>query len=177
LNGSFDSKPSAFHPTDELRRTDADLLIFFLSAQPIQYASPVEDYWYSAHQPTSSILSREGEEIIAYKSDEAASPLACTVQYQACVPTLSTGQQCTPLAGWGDFGRHLVGPPNIRQNAKMVIKHSDFGLYSFNAFVGSLGPNMLPSNSRLYQALQFTFPDDKWQQDVQLRANMTLASL
>lgn len=86
---------SSFIPISELRREDALTALFFLSAKDVMFVKPVDDEWYSAHQPGPSLLtSGEYFQVSAYYADNAANVLGCVGRRQICNPVAA---KCSSL--------------------------------------------------------------------------------
>jgi hypothetical protein len=81
-------------PAPQLNRTDADVSLFFLAPNSIEYDSPVDDPWFSAHRETN--VTRNGVFYEWFFTDYFIHVLGCVDQYQFCNPTT---ENCTPLSG------------------------------------------------------------------------------
>ncbi|KAL9622986.1 MAG: hypothetical protein Q9160_002704 [Pyrenula sp. 1 TL-2023] len=72
---------STFLPIPEVRLDDALTAIYFLSAQNVQFLTPVDNDWYSAHEvelPGTQIDT--DNQIPIYHADRAATPLGCALK-------------------------------------------------------------------------------------------------
>lgn len=93
-------------PIPELKKPDADLALYFLSAPQLLYPEPIDDPWFSAHRPgPQAVVSNGGPDHnsfrATYAQDEPASCLGCTTQFQLCNPNLPEKTRCQELGGYG----------------------------------------------------------------------------
>ncbi|KAK6211789.1 hypothetical protein LQW54_005648 [Pestalotiopsis sp. IQ-011] len=96
LNSATYSVLSAFEPIDALTRTDADLILMFLSGNGVVNMHPIADDWYRTADTPSTIfgMTATGTSAVdVYLPQEPASPVGCADQYQFC-----TSDSCGPLA-------------------------------------------------------------------------------
>lgn len=88
-----DATVAGWKPIPELNRTDADIVIMFLSQNGIIYAEPVDDPMFSAHRPMGFGLVTD---LTYYQADWFVNIMACVDQFQVCNPNT---QQCSGLMG------------------------------------------------------------------------------
>ncbi len=94
---------SYWDPIGDLNRTDADVTIFFLSFNDIQFVAKNDDPVFSAHIPSFSSLG-----VPVWLPDQNISALACAEQHQYCNPNIVEGDpdRCTELTAsellWGE---------------------------------------------------------------------------
>lgn len=81
-------------PIQSLNRSDADVTIFFLSFNNIQFVGANDDPIFSAHIDSISALG-----VPVKKPDQNVSALACAEQHQFCNPNIAQGtpNRCTNL--------------------------------------------------------------------------------
>ncbi|KAI0549858.1 hypothetical protein F4679DRAFT_544902 [Xylaria curta] len=175
---------SDFYPIYSIARDDADVIIVFLSGNGILFKTPSEDLWYRV-APTAVdyglfSINKSGSSK-AYPSQEPASPLGCTQQYQFCSTAFKEGNGCGPLASLRDaiagaapfFDTHY---DDVDANIAKTEIAAHFN-YFFNAgfytnalhvdrVLQRLGPTSLLSQKHLLAGFQFTLEANQWQQDV-----------
>lgn len=85
---------SPWVPIQSLNRTDADVTIFFISFNNIEFVGANDDPVFSAHINSTSTLG-----IPVKKPDQNVSALACAEQNQFCNPSLALDNpaRCTKL--------------------------------------------------------------------------------
>lgn len=180
-------------PISELRRTDGDLAVFFLSGAGVRFMEPIDDDWYRATTPWGSFyyygISGYHE---AWRPDVSASPMGCLQQYQWCNSAYPRDRGCGPLAGWDDsrYGAapffdmtddemdRSRSPPSDQTQARfvwplMAIANSPT---SVEILVNCLGPKSLASQTKLFSGLQSSLQQDQWQLDVYQWWQMVLAA-
>lgn len=81
-------------PIPSLNRTDADVTIFFISFNNIEFVGANDDPIFSAHIKSKSTLG-----VPVWKPDQNVSVLACAEQNQFCNPNVAQGSpsRCTKL--------------------------------------------------------------------------------
>lgn len=86
---------SIWDPISQLNRTDADVTIFFLTFNDIQFVEKNDDPIFSAHTLDMSTLVG----VPAYSPDHNISAMACAEQHQYCNPNIAEGtkDRCTEL--------------------------------------------------------------------------------
>lgn len=177
INGTPGAGPSsAFIPTAELERTDADVFLVFLSGHGVFFSEPLNDEWYRANEPFGVISSTIGEETPAiYRTSEPASPLGCASQWQFCNTNTSA---CGPTASYHDAvsGAAQAFGMNKDESTENTSPASDrlewlvasMGIH-YNTESGillNLQDSALLSKQSLSQGYQGPLPDNQWQLDV-----------
>jgi hypothetical protein len=185
---------SVFIPIDGLMRTDADIILLFLSGNGVVYSEPSNDQWYRINP------MGVGEEIIAgnlsylervYQPLEPASALACANQYQFCNTAFEGLDGCGPMASlrdatagvapffestYEDFAMDSARTPAEALFTYFLNRfyHSGEGLPDV---VSHLGPASLQSQSSMAGSLQGYLAPNQWKLDITHLWNITLASI
>lgn len=166
-----------FIPIEELAQKDGDVTLVFLSANGVLYTEPVEDSWYAAHQTSKSTARIIDSPYLGsaptYLSDEPASALGCTEQYQNCDTTLPLEKGCSPLGGMGTTDSDFQRPTTRREKA-LYWGRSEFGL---RAVLNTLQSSSLTSRFGLSEGIQGPLPADQWQLEVENWFNILLATV
>lgn len=140
----------------------------------------MDDAWYRATSPTKPIIratqSGWSPDLPAYRSDEAASPLACLQQFQFCD---SSKTRCGQLGSWFDaqnsagelFGITLdaENPPLDNDPASRFywfVSLMSFAVSGLGGILLHLGASSLDSARSLYSGVMGPLPNDQWQLDV-----------
>ncbi|OJD30954.1 cytochrome p450 protein [Diplodia corticola] len=191
INGTTDNIFSDWDPIPALRYLDADVMVFFLSANWMLFNAEVNDPWYSAHRKigdaNNGVGQNQDDSIPVIVADEAASPLACKVQQQLCNPSSSSGggdgnPRCSRMMGLYEPVGTSIGDLGLNGRQKgALLKHISALLkqgcdHLFEA-VGVLGPAALMSKFAADARFQGPLPDDQWQLDVEYWHNTSLAFL
>lgn len=109
----------------------------------------------------------------AYWSDEtAASPLACSSQYQVC-----NGGDCTPLTAADNLPTLAANWSSQEQRDLFSWFYNHVSFYTIGAAAGGLGPGCLRARDGLSRGLQNPLPDNQWQLEVQHWFAVALANL
>lgn len=193
VNGTYNSYLSDFIPDIRLRRTDADTLLVFLIGNGVLFSEKTEDDWYHATTPfgvlESSISTGSSN---AYQSDEAASPMGCTRQYQYCKLRESGVRECGPLASWADAfagAAPIFGVSADKLDEDRPVSTSEEGsrlIWSYMTIltgqgaslefiIRQLGADSLASRSSLSESIMGPLPTNQWQLDVLQWWNIMLA--
>ncbi|KAL0259295.1 hypothetical protein SLS55_005031 [Diplodia seriata] len=181
VNGSYDNPYSYFHPIPELAVPDADLMLFALSENGLEFLEPSHDLWFAASRPSGykivqSAMSGTSE---LYLQDDIVSFLGCTSRQQWCNPTVSEGEQCQPLQG----RMSSRDSPFPAQHDKQRRIHEWLSLLIENLMppmsnlVGTLGVSALTARFRVGSALQGPIPDNQWQLEAQHWFSTCMAAL
>ncbi len=178
---------SMFFPIPQLNRSDADIMLFFLSSQGISFMRETNDPWYSAHRPgrlrTNSISNISEPSFLA---DDLVSVLGCTMQMQLCNPNLATNSsspqgQCNPLRGMADFTfpRYdlWAASPSRQRFVKWLDNVMGLGLFTASGIFDRLGAAALTSRYLLADNYQGPLPDNQWQREVEFWVGASLASI
>ncbi|KAI8626452.1 hypothetical protein F5Y19DRAFT_488263 [Xylariaceae sp. FL1651] len=180
----LDDGLSMFLPIDELRHSDADLFLFFLSTNSIGFSvAPTDNWYYPDKEPHGVLAGANSMPIntsdpsfvpLAY-SFEAASPLACTSQQQICT---SEGMSCTPLGSAADTmyaSKELFQDKDMLQAVYWVNAALGQGASIFQV-VEALKSYALTSRPSLYDGVQGEIASNQWQLDVQYWHSVSLAA-
>ncbi|KAH8886884.1 hypothetical protein GQ53DRAFT_874475 [Thozetella sp. PMI_491] len=185
VNGAPYISSPALAPIPELARTDADLFVYFLQGNGVLFLEPVYDPWYRATVPGVMLGDEStGETLPTWRTEEAASPLGCTLQFQFCNTGLPEGRRCGPLASQSDayygatplFNISANGTANTMNGIRFKWFWSE-NSYSPSALVNLLGPQSLVSTQGARAGIQTLLPSNQWQLDVTNWWEGTLASL
>ncbi|KAL9095819.1 MAG: hypothetical protein Q9165_001816 [Trypethelium subeluteriae] len=176
----------------EISRVDADTGIFFLSANSIIFAAPVDDPWYSAHKGPFNVTfygtnAYDPDGGSSWFADYPATALGCTYQAQYCNPLLPAQQGCSPLMGLystaldpldtdrGGLSSWFQGSQLDRLNSFLDI------LAEFTSDLGSildtLGVAALKGRSTFSDASQGPLSSNQWQLDVESWSAIQLATI
>ena len=172
---------SMFEPIPQLHRADADVMLFFLTAQGIKYTQAVNDPWFSAHKegPTHGNIFNDTPNP-SYLQDEPLSVLGCTMQMQICNPNLPEGKRCERLRGFID-NSFQVEDLYESQSQKQALTWANliFGLgwFSISGIVDSMGISSLLARQNLANNYQGPLPDNQWQAEVEHWVGASMASL
>ncbi|KAL1390597.1 hypothetical protein HDK64DRAFT_335689 [Phyllosticta capitalensis] len=174
---------SFFFPIPELSRTDADVALFFLSANDVLFTGGTNDPWYSAQTAFAKAQDvTTGQAITTYVQNDAASVLGCAEQEQYCNPNVpeSSPRRCSRWGG-GKEAEMLVASifddEKVRSQADWATNVVSLNNFPLAAIVESLGIAALTSRDSLYDGAQGALPDDQWQQDVEYWYNAALATI
>ncbi|KAF3766253.1 hypothetical protein M406DRAFT_11941, partial [Cryphonectria parasitica EP155] len=172
LNAS-EALGSEFDPITELTITNADLSLFFISANQILYLEEVLDPLFRATTQLSEGYS-------FYFSDQPASPLACSSQQQICVPT-GSGSDCTPLLGVYDVfpaAKGLIEDRSASYRNSFDWLLNDFHLNGMTIYqiVKVMSSSALEAKQSLTSGFQPGLPDNQWQIEVERWFQINLAA-
>ncbi|KAK8173924.1 hypothetical protein IWX90DRAFT_157565 [Phyllosticta citrichinensis] len=175
---------SFFFPIPELARTDADVSLFFLSANDVLFTDGTDDPWYSAR--AEAYRARDvttGQYIDTYVQDTAASALGCAEQEQYCNPNVaeSSPERCSRWGGGKEasmlaasvFGGNAEALSQVDWATNVVSLNN----YPLSAIIESLGIAALTSRDSLYDGVQGALPDNIWQSDVEYWYSAALATI
>ncbi|KAK5711445.1 hypothetical protein LTR15_012518 [Elasticomyces elasticus] len=174
---SFVASPMAsdgWMPTPELNRTDADVTLLVLAQNSVNYPTPSDDPWFSAHiERKISLLDREE---VYYVGDYYFNNVACTDQYQFCNPNLEHG--CTPLTDGTSVIDELayIGLSDVQL---ATVTRIGMGLRFDNIYysVNGRGASALRASETCSDNQQLTLQKNQWQVEVDSMFATTLARL
>ena len=181
FNGTVDDSEIQLHPVQGLQRPDSDVILAFLSSQGITYTGQVKDPWFSANRQAGKISAYRTtadnttvSSIPIFVSDEAASPLGCTEQYQICA---QSKDRCSPLSSITDIASFRSAALTGDQNKMTASFQKYFSPVGLTALLNSLGSETLEAKFTLYQGRAPPLPDDQWQTETIRWSNILLAAL
>ncbi|PFH59429.1 hypothetical protein XA68_12406 [Ophiocordyceps unilateralis] len=180
INGTTYPPLSWFDPRPELKRSDADVIIVFLSGNGVLFFEPTSDPWYRGFVPGTRFQSSNDRSwVTSYRPQEAASPLGCIRQSQFC----NASGHCGPLASMMDAA--AAAAPLFNCTPQQILKNSDAlpGVRSQDRylwFIAALGTAIgtFENSINTFQAMSLQsqeqaawgqmngLPDDQWKLDV-----------
>ena len=174
-------------------KTDADILIVFLSANGIIFDKKTDDPWYMAdgefNDTTTYVDKNTGNvtkvvNTTEYYMTEPASPLACKLQDQLCNPNKprEVGIGCSPLSPTADAVANSIGPFDGDVDGGLArlrwwnyILGDETGLHNV---IRTLGAHALTARYRLLgDSTQASIPANQWMLDVRHWMDINLASM
>jgi hypothetical protein len=191
MGGSLLEGLSDMDPIPELVTGNADIELYFLSANGIGFSAPTHDPWYRATRywktrkvPTSFDNATAMNDTAVYLQDEPASPLGCKVQHQICNPSQPEESRCGPLTSSADhvsaaFSMGTIFPGEDEATGRIDWAYNAaFGVMGYVEYVVSqLGAHSLLARLRLsLDGLQGPIPDDQWMSDVEHWHNIAMTS-
>jgi hypothetical protein len=149
-------------PIRQFNRTDADVTLFFLSANDIRYGTPIDDPLFSAHKNVSDFNVNNGSVYYfpSWQTDNLVSILGCTDQYQFCNPTTA---ECTLLDGLSNthYAAQKYKLNSLQQHTcKQILSAASDAITGGPGLV--LGGSALAASASLYTLSQPTLPDNQW---------------
>jgi hypothetical protein len=180
-NGSLLEDESSMEPIPDLRVEDADLVLFFLSANDITFPRQSQDPWYritarnpaadAPRNPTNATAPPPAPNLV---QSEAASPLACVVREQFCNPrrSLLDPARCGPLGSSADAVQGAVESrvfddmPEMRTVLSWAIRAGWGPGSDVGDVARTLGSQALGARSLLSAGVG-SVADNQWQMDVQ----------
>lgn len=189
---------AAFEPIDELVRTDADVILTFLSGNGVITIKPLLGDWYrSADEPVTiygaDVTGEGGFE--AYLPSEPASPMGCVSQYQFCSTEYPGLTGCGPLGSlreaaagatpffntsYEEFATFVTsGNAGSAQTARYdYFVTVFFGISkSFDTILKQLGSAGLLSQKTIIGSQQVVLPTNQWQLDMRYLWDTSLATV
>jgi hypothetical protein len=189
------SAPGQMDPSHEFNlqgKADADLMLFFLSANGIIFHKKSNDPWYSVDGEftygNTYYDSKTGEvvEVVnttEYYQSEPASPLACRIQDQICDYNKPRDVGCAPLGPFGDVVANSKAQSQLGDDDEAVARllwwtYVLGDTAYFHNVVRTLGAHALMSRYRLLgDSTQPSIPDNQWMLDVRHWMHVSLASM
>ncbi|KAH8772420.1 hypothetical protein F5882DRAFT_452292 [Hyaloscypha sp. PMI_1271] len=163
---------TVFDPIPALKRTDADVSIFLLSGNTVQYIYPVTDPWFmTGASPAYSIWTGGAG---GYRSALLVSVLGCAEQHQICNPA---NEQCTDLSGLSAIATQTN---NIGLNTpQSAVFNILFELIDdkMSSIVSNLGATALQAEQLASQGVQLDLPSNQWAKEVASWFTVGLARL
>lgn len=164
-------------PIPALNRTDADVSIFFLAPNGVEYEAPVADPFFAASIPKNiSDGAGDGGNDTYYSSNQYVYALACAEQHQFCNPTNGI---CTPLSGAFQVVTDLpvLLDLNDAQASTAGIMYLTFIYLNLYNSVNSRGSSALRASETLDQNFQIPLPDNQWMTEVSTWFAVMMAKL
>lgn len=166
---------SFFRPIPELVLDDAQITLYFLSADNVQFINEVDDEWYSAHQFAGTLheFGNPNNAFSYYTFDRPVSVLGCALRYQACDPSTNI---CSPLS--------IEPMPNLTWSTKEQQQAFSYWMGAVRpqtfvplGVVEALTISALQSRKGFSDGLQGPLPSDQWQRDVLYWQGVSMAAL
>lgn len=181
-------------PIPELVRQDGDLTIVFLSGDGVQFVQRMDDDWYRATTPWSTVYWQSvSGRLSTWRPDVSASPMGCLEQFQWCNSAYPRDRGCGPLGSFFDalFGAapffnftyedFVTGRPlsSSATSARLIWPFLAMTGYptTLPDLLGSLGIRSLASESTIVKGYQLPLPENQWQSDVLHWWHIILAAL
>jgi len=171
-----------FTPIPALTRSDADTILLFLTTQGFGFQEPVDDPWYSAHDPWTIPLSSIGKaEKPLYLGDEPVSTVGCTQQVEFCNPNRKQNGKkvCELLGGAMGILQQNKGLWNEKQLAALnwtrAVMTSTF--FTPSGLVGFIGTSVLVGRHNALNGIVGPLPRNQWQLEIEHIVGTTLTSL
>lgn len=184
FNGTASLEDADIEPIPELFREDADLLLFFLVGNGVEFEKRNFDPWYRGMVPgvNWSRIAAGNESYSGYDAEEAASPLGCLQRYQYCS---GHEKNCGPMTNWLDvqvdsaFLFNLSVEAELSPDYRFVSDNPVGERYQwFTAIIGYVATNIMSIVSELgtfsLASQQYmdggwmgALPDNQWQLDVE----------
>lgn len=167
-NGSL-LPSSGFIPSEDIRRSDADTFLVFLSGNGVVFSEPADDDWYRATKYLYNVTAPEFNATWpVYGFEDAASPLACVQRHQFCHTSLPESDRCGPFASLLDT---MEGAESMATSDKTMAQLTWVSeQIGHNAGVTDpillLGPQSLASQRGLSGGFQGPLKANQWQLDV-----------
>lgn len=173
------SGESSFAPIPELEQAlvDADVFLLYLGFTGT-YLQPIDDPWFSAHQPFHLNTSVPFLET-TYARDRPISTMGCTEQHQFC-----TLDECTPLLGFGPVQDYLEA--NIALSPEQNITLDRVMRAAAMASIQEIAPTLayvsaplLALDKRIseHHTVSLPLPNDQWKKEVEYWQSISLAQL
>ncbi|KAF9634368.1 hypothetical protein BFW01_g5263 [Lasiodiplodia theobromae] len=183
MNNSYDIPWTDFYPIDELRAPYADVSLFFLAANGIQFRNATDDPWFSAHRTGADPGEYSSGFVLdqVFLQDDPASVVGCVHREQLCNPNMPDGSdKCTPLSSGVDNA--IVYPSIARDEAEVKALNwfriiTTMGWSDVYTLINVLGMSALNARQKVRWGLQGALPDNQWQIEVESWFNMAMAGL
>ncbi|KAK0720238.1 hypothetical protein B0H67DRAFT_180194 [Lasiosphaeris hirsuta] len=192
FGGNLQASNSMMIPSNDLTqgRTDADIMLLFLSANAIAFAKKTDDPWYAASTAVNftTVLRDENGDFVKnetstqYFQTEVASPLGCRLQDQFCNPNKPLDVGCSPLGPIFDpVTRSIAEFDEDYEGGLARLGWFTFILQDMVALhnvVRTMGAHTLQSRYRLTSdGTQGQLPDNQWMIDIKYWLEINLASM
>ncbi|KAF2840790.1 hypothetical protein M501DRAFT_909713, partial [Patellaria atrata CBS 101060] len=153
----------AFFPIPELRRTDSDIFLFFLSANSVTYQAPVDDPIFSAHQPVEFELT-DGSNHTYYIADSPATVIGCTQQVGS-IPAIENAKTLSSLSAL-----QLA-------TVNLFDELFNYWVYDTSMVAYRSPPNLVAQQTQFGKERQLPLPDNQWAIEVEDWHNTLLTAL
>ncbi|KAJ4295392.1 hypothetical protein N0V90_007404 [Kalmusia sp. IMI 367209] len=176
-----DAYDQIWTPIEDLLVPNADMSIFFLSPNDIQFLAPVNDPWFSATTPATGIQVSNLDGLLdTYMGDDPTRAVVCVEQYQICNPNLPAASRCTPLEGIQQAWKGAVELfAEGSQREKFVW--SGGAIFDMAAglpeITGWLGVAALQARGSLSGGMQDPLPDNQWEFEFEHWFKIVLAEI
>lgn len=153
--------------------------LFFLAPNSIEFTSPVDDPWFSAHRAAyrtiNSIPSNVTLNQTWFYADSLVSVLGCTDQHQYCNPN---NGKCTPLSGYTltDSAQQDLGFNDYQTHTYSLIANPAF-YYQPYSIIKAQSVSALIASETVSETIQISLPSNQWTIEVSSWFATTLASL
>jgi hypothetical protein len=185
FSGAGYENAGSFLPIPQLARPNADILLAFLSFDKA-YDAPVNDPWFSAHQP--SMIYESGDSSInstIYSRDLPVTTIGCTEQHQVCTGIVSNASQarCTPLMGsyqiQTESGGVLALNFTDRQNSTYVRVFQAVLDSTMENYLSRLIQRDMPllARKKVILVVSSALPDNQWQVETAYWHSIAMAQL
>jgi hypothetical protein len=173
------SGQSTFAPIPELEQAlvDADVFLLYLGFTGT-YLQPIDDPWFSAHQPFHLNTSVPFLET-TYARDRPISTMGCTEQHQFC-----TMETCTPLLGFGPVQDYLEAHVKLSpaQNITLDRVMGAVAMASIQEIAPTLAyvsAPLLALDKRIsgHHTVSLPLPNNQWKKEVEHWQSISLAQL
>ena len=167
-----------WYPVDALNRTDADVSLFLLAQNNVQYEAPSLDPFYAASTPLN-LTADDGKNVTFYlpNQNQRITALACTDQHQYCNPT---NKQCTTLNSLNLTHTSLYSNAIGLNDAQMTtLRQIDFIAHFLTTYnsVASRGDNALRASETVDGLIQYALPANQWMTEVSSWFAVSMAKL
>ena len=144
----------------------------------MEYYTPVDDPWFSAHVPYNKRHPKATHHTTFF-ADKLNSPLGCATSYQVCNPNLLPGSACTQLGGWNQTLESLATQSDLefndRQNATVIRLMDAAYAASLDQLVIALDQRILLATLEAAKDLSNDLPPDQWKYEVYQLNSIMLA--
>lgn len=155
-----------FQPIPELVRDDADVVLFFLMANAVNFVQPVDDELFAAHRRISASLSGAPDGKKVYLTDEPVHVLGCAAQTQICL----NSSLCTPLTGElpaSNLALNMTLTEKQKYTLDYFIVNKGQRGSNLYSIVGDLGPAALLARDSKAAGIQGPLSSNQWKLEVQ----------
>lgn len=151
-----------------MNRTDAEVSLYFLSANEIAYTEPVDDPWFSAHDEGTF------QELTLWSPDNPVRVLGCIDQQQICSATGS--KQCTPLGrlNYADLDALDLNIAQLETARRLSLTTMHIGISESTDGRGGLA---LKAQEKVSVGFGQPLPNNQWQIEVSHWMAISMARL